>query len=171
MTEEDTKPSMTSQAFDDLRAKWLTEAREVSTPQQLGTFLEMLANHPHDYNTCVEATVAALLATMRVMSKRLGLTGFQASVIALKVAAEIMVIRGPLKLIRYEQMLYPQNEHYFAREISPDTWSWLRAAAESKVKFYLEEKDPHVHPAVLEHWKSILSFKIPFGYTLEKARS
>ena len=72
-----------------------------------------------------------------------------------------------LKLVDYDEMLYPQYAYKFEKTISKDTWKQIQKAA----KDLLEEarkntKTQNVHSLVYQHWKEIASGKVPFGYEL-----
>lgn len=157
--------------YAEWRAQWMERAKSVSSMEDLTTFLTELIEFKHDYNTIVEAVVAGMYATLKMLdrSKAGGLSGFQASALGLKLLAEINDWRGPFRVIRYSDMLYPQYAYRFEKTIDASTWSWLR---EEAVKLlHAQESRDGLEP-VQAHWKSILEkFEIPFGYTLAKRDS
>jgi len=156
--------------YEAWRAQWMERAKTVSSMEDLTNFLGELIDFKHDYNTIVEAVVAGMYATLKALdrSKAGGLSGFQASVIGLKLLAEINGWRGPFRVLVYNNMLFPQYADRFERTIDPSTWSWLRDEAK---RLLTETRDEPVGPSprVVAHWKSIVEgFQIPFGYTLAK---
>jgi hypothetical protein len=66
----------------------------------------------------------------------------------------------PLRLLNYENLLYPQYEDKFEKIISKDTWEWLQKEAKKKLK-------ERAHPIVKKHWKNIVAGNIPFGFKVE----
>lgn len=63
----------------------------------------------------------------------------------------------PMRLTKYEEMLYPQCGDSFTC-ISPSTWEWLQKEAAQRLK---DEAGAHT---VREHWQSIVDGNVPFGY-------
>lgn len=72
-------------------------------------------------------------------------------------------VNTPIRIVPYEQMLYPQQSGWFARKISPETWAWLQKKAREEL-----ENTPYAHPDVIAHWQSIADGKVPFGFTVDK---
>lgn len=68
-----------------------------------------------------------------------------------------------LKLIDYDDMLYPQYKHKFEKVISKETWEALQLEATKRL---LEEN--HACNEVKEHWKNIIKGIVPFGYKICK---
>ena len=64
-------------------------------------------------------------------------------------------------MIDYDNMLYPQYKNNFSQTISKETFEALQKAAEEKLKA------GGAHPIVEEHWKSIVSGNVPFGYMID----
>ena len=67
-----------------------------------------------------------------------------------------------LKIVNYDDMLYPQYNHKFQKTISKDTFKALQKAAENNLK-----KGGYANPNVIKHWKSIVDGNVPFGYIIE----
>lgn len=75
-----------------------------------------------------------------------------------------------LKLIDYDNMLYPQYEYKFDKVISDETWKDIQEQARKNLEG-LEELDKEhrlVHPDVIAHWQSIVEGQVPFGYRVEE---
>ena len=92
-----------------------------------------------------------------------GITGFQASFIGWEMIKEFFhESKIGMRLVDYEDMLYPQYEEKFKKIISKDIWESLQKQAEINLK-----ESPDAHPKVIKHWKSIVEGKVPFGYKVK----
>jgi len=93
--------------------------------------------------------------------KQGGVTGFQAGAIMWEnISNWDSSYKGkPLKLMDFSNMLYPQYDHQFAKEISVDTWKYLQKEAKKKLV-----ESPTASDKVIAHWKSIGDGVVPFGY-------
>jgi len=133
------------------------------TLDKLPEFLnKLMDDYEHDYGTICHALAAGAIATMWAMNKHPqgGITGFQAGCIMWEFIRNWMNEEGPLKLLSYEKMLYPQYIDRFDKIISKDTWEWLQEQAKQKLDGDIKE----VHPTVVAHWSSIKDGEVPFGY-------
>lgn len=152
---------------DGIHKSWYTEASEM-TADKLGEFIKKLTeDYEHDYGTICHACAAAAIAGASLVnhSEQGGITGFQASGIMWEFIKHWMHYEGPLRLIKYEEMLYPQHADRF-NTISKDTFEYLQ----KKAKTYIEHREPFAHPKVIEHWQSIVDGYIPFGFKLDEVR-
>jgi hypothetical protein len=125
-----------------------------------------MQKYNHDYGTIIYAMTAGMIATFHAMNRdnwQGGITGFQAGCIMWEFITRFMHIEGPMKLLSYEHMLYPQYEYDFNKTISEERWSWLQKEAKSHLR-----EAVNMHPDVKAHQQSIVDGKIPFGYTIEK---
>lgn len=143
-------------------------ASEVKTKEQLDVLLTKVINSKYlDYGKIVYAICACMNATMRYIdySPVGGITGFQAGFIGWEMVKEYMSVskKSPgLKIIDYENLLFPQYKDRFEKVISKDIWDNIQKQA----KNYLKES-PDAHPNVIKHWQSIVDGKIPFGYKVK----
>lgn len=174
-----------------LHDEWYKEVKNI-TIETLPKFLKKLSeDYEHDYGTICHAVTASALAAAKAMdrSPQGGITGFQASCIMWGFIKEWMHIKNePLRLIKYDQMLYPQHSETFT-SITHDTWKWLQKRAIEKLykvlifkKFGIKEilfrrfdkpgthysDQTNVHPEVFVHWKSVASGRVPFGYVVTR---
>jgi len=138
------------------------EARE-QKPETVGEFIQELVKTPMDYNT--SAYVCSIAAIAGASAANTGITVFQADCIMWEFVTRWMPdYRGrPLKLINYENMLYPQYYNKFQKWIGNDTWEWLQTEAKKKIA----EDDFNCYKAdtrVRSHWECIAEGMIPFGY-------
>ena len=142
--------------------KWY-EARP--TLAELPEFLRHLTeDYEHDYGTICHAVAAGALASARAIDKspQGGITGFQAGAIMWQFICKWQHLEGkPLRLLEYENMLYPQYESKF-KTISKSTWKWLQAEATKNIQTSLQ-----AHPQVVEHWKKVADGIVPFDFKVE----
>lgn len=68
---------------------------------------------------------------------------------------------SPLRIIIYEDMLYPQFEKNF-KTVTPEVISWIQQQAKN-----LLESKKDVSPELKAHWQSIVDGQIPYGIMLE----
>ena len=156
--------NMSNEVLFALRDSWYKQA-EKQTLETLPAFMEMLAEFQHDYNTAPYAITAAALGASWAMDKtpHCGITGFQAGCIMWEYIQNwgLSYKNKPLRMINYDEMLYPQYQRHFEKVITEDTWNYLQYQANK----HLKECDCACDE-VKEHWKSIIDGKVPFGYTV-----
>lgn len=70
-----------------------------------------------------------------------------------------------LKIIDYDDMLYPQYDYKFEKQLSQETFDALQSTAKELLS---EDIAYLVHPKVLKHWKSIAEGNIPFDYSIKE---
>ena len=63
-----------------------------------------------------------------------------------------------MRLVNYDDMLYPQYDHKFAKVLDHGMWAYLQKAAAEKLAQH------HGAPEVQAHWQSIVDGVVPFGY-------
>ena len=146
--------------------KWYEEAKE-QTLETLPVFMKKILDEPQSYESIVEAIAACAVGAAWAAdhSPNGGITGFQGSCVMWRFIQYWMRMEEgePLKLVRYNEMLYPQYNYKFAKTISGDTWDWLQEQADKCLN-----ENGYAHPDVIAHWKSIVNGVIPFGYTVEE---
>jgi hypothetical protein len=151
-----------------LQKAWYAEAHDM-TLDKLPAFLKKLTEgYGHDYGTICHAIASAAIAAAWAVerSPEGGITGFQAGAIMWQFITHWMseYEDKPVRLVNYENMLYPQYEDKFSKTISPDTWEWLQAEAKKRLADV-----SGAHGAVSNHWKSIANGNVPFGYEVKAA--
>ena len=173
---------LTKKEKEMVMAKTITEEMKVHeewykivdhmTLDTLPEFLKKLLNdYKHDYGTICHAIVAGALATAWAMNHDPNgrLSGAQASFIPMKFYQEWSKIKGLFKIVRYENMLYPQKAEEFEKTIYKEDWDWLQEEAKKKLdKYASEEFEETVHPDVKAHWESIVAGNVPFGYEIRE---
>lgn len=147
-----------------LQEEWYKEAAEM-TLEKLPEFLDKLQNfYEHDYGTICHAITASAVATCWAMNKgpQGGITGFQAGAIMWEFIRQWGHLKGPARMLSYEDMLYPQSETKF-KTIDTDTMDFLKEKAAENLA------DPEKGSIeVREHWQTIVDGKVPFGYQIEE---
>jgi hypothetical protein len=149
---------------DKPQLDWFKRAADPSmTLETLSEFLrELTEDYEHDYGTICHAITAAALAAARAVDRSPtgGITGFQAGCVMWGFISEWQHLQGePLRLVKFQNMLYPQYENDFGRTISKNTWDWLQKRA-----LELLAENDRGNPEVRAHWQSIADGKVPFGY-------
>ena len=151
----------------ELIETWQREACECKSIADATAFAtRLLRDYRHDYGTICHAIACGAAAMANGMNNEPegGLTGFQAGFVWWGFFKLWMHAGdGPMRMVDYSDLLYPQYEHKF-REISRDTWEWAQAKAAS---FIAEHKSDLVHPDVRAHWQSIVDGAVPFGLSVE----
>lgn len=152
-----------------LEKEWFEEASK-QTPETLMEFISHIMNdYEHDYGTVCHAISACAIAAAWAANKMDGacggITGFQAGFIMWDFIKqwEYPYNRCGLRIIDYDDMLYPQFEHKFDKVLTKETLEALREEADIR----LHERD-YAADSVIEHWKRIADGEIPFGYRVEE---
>lgn len=157
-----------SDEFAVIKKQWMALAREAKTAPDVYEFMQhLIYDYKHDYGTACHAIAAMAIAAASYGAHMEGITGFQANFVMWGFIREWWYKdnKSGLKIINYDQMLYPQYEDFFEKTIGRDIFEKLQEQAKEK----LENEDlDHVHPNVIAHWKSIVDGVVPFGYVLEK---
>jgi hypothetical protein len=154
--------------LDEATAKDVFDVWYKGEPESIDKFIEELhANYNHDYGTICHAMSAVAVQAARKFNKgdQGGITGFQAGAVMWEFIKKFMHLEGPMKLVQYENMLYPQYFSKFDQVISTDVWKYLQEQAAKKIQEHLEDKN--VHPDVLIHWQKIVDGHVPFGYVVQ----
>ena len=158
---------MTEKEYKDYIYK---KAEEVRTKEQLDALLKEVVNDKNlDYGKIVYAMSACMIATSKYIDRSEvgGITGFQASFIGWEMIKEFFCglrdFKTSLKIVNYDDMLYPQYENKFQKTISKDIWDKMQQEAAKNLK-----ECRSAHPEVIKHWESIVNGIIPFDYTIEE---
>ena len=143
------------------------KANEVRTKEELDALLNEVVNDQDlDYGKIVYAMSGCMLAVSNYIDRSEvgGITGFQASFIGWEMVKKFLhESKIAMRIVDYEDMLYPQYKNRFEKRISHGIWFDLQERAK---KLLEERKD--AHPDVIKHWKKIASGKVPFGYKVRK---
>lgn len=150
---------------DKVHEAWYVEAKEVRTPEDLAAFAtRMREDYQHDYGTICHAAAACAIAAAWCINRGPtgGITGFQAGAIFWEFYRYWLHEDGPARLIKYDDLLYPQYEYKFGKTIDKSTWEWVQAEARKK----LDDDGDHAHVNVVRHWRSIVAGRVPFGLSV-----
>lgn len=148
---------------DDIHLQWFQELKEIDNTKDLLVFIERLLNdYDHDYGTVCHATVASALATIRVFSKIEGMTGNQMGFVMWGIIKELCFRDNKLglKIIDYDNLLYPQYEDKFKFTITNEKCEALQFECYKKIK---NTNYRNAHIEVLTHWYETVNGKKPFG--------
>lgn len=141
------------------------ERKNIKSLDDLMNYIQNIRdNYDIGYGTAPRAIAQAALATSYYLADMFGITGFQAGFVMWDFIKD-WSFRGNkcgLKIVNYDDMLYPQYNYKFQKTISKDTFEALQKEAQNNLK-----KGRYAHPNVIKHWKSIVDGNVPFGYIIE----
>ena len=145
---------------------WYEEAKK-QTIETLPEFMNKILGGCYSYESIPEAIAACAVGAAWAADHHPngGITGFQASWVMWQFIQNWMGKQDScgLKLIDYDDMLYPQYDYKFCdKTIDRSTWE----ALQKKAAEYLAE-DRGVEE-VKAHWRSIVNGVVPFGYTVKE---
>lgn len=149
----------------EVRDELASRRKNIKTLEELTEFIkDVEENYNYDYGVAPRSIAQAILAIGDYLASKMGITGFQASCVLWDF---IMDWQYPynkcgLKIINYDDMLYPQYDHKFDKTISDSVWTALQEQAKQEL-----EKAGYAHPSVVAHWQSIADGNVPFGYTVK----
>lgn len=146
--------------------EWFDQAENVYTVEDLTAFVNhVMFDYSHDYGTACHAITACALAAAWLGSHAEHITGFQASLIMWGFIFKWWKKNNKcgLKMIDYDDMLFPQYSYKFEKTISSGYWDAIQKEAEN----LLSKNNDHASPDVVKHWESIVSGEVPFGYIVK----
>lgn len=153
----------------DIIEQWYKDASS-QTLETLPDFMNhILKDYRHDYGTICRAIGACAVAAAWAANAapQGGITGFQAGAVMWE------FIRNwnhkgnkcGLKLVDYDDMLYPQYEDKFAKTITRQLMDNLMEEAQNLL-LKADNSKLRVHPEVRAHWERIAQGIPPFGYRI-----
>ena len=150
-----------------LEKKWFEDAKN-QTLETLPAFMNNILNgYVHDYGTICHAISACALAAAYAAnnSDQGGITGFQASFVLWDFIRQWSYSsnRCGLRILDYDAMLYPGYADHYDKVISEEIWESLQEEAKKKLEQAKKNKE-FASPNVVEHWRSIVDGKVPFGF-------
>lgn len=150
----------------EVHKEWYVEAKK-QTLKTLPDFMNKLnTEYYHDYGTICHALASAAIGAVYAMnnSDSGGITGLQANAIMWQFVREwnYSSNKTGLRIIDYDDFLYPQCEDNFNKTIKECIWKLIQKEAAIKLK-----EHPTAHVDVLKHWRSIVDGVIPFGYKIK----
>lgn len=150
----------------DTKDELMEKRKGINSFKELTDFLKDIElNYNRGYGDTPRAIAQACLAVGWYLSRAFGITGFQASIVMWDfiLGWQKTGNKTSLKLVDYDDMLYPQYSYKFERTMPKDTWEAIQKAAKELLN-EAHKTNHAVHPEVYCHWKSIASGNIPFGY-------
>ena len=127
-------------------------------------------DYDHDYGTICHAIAACSLAAARAANKHKQghITEFQASFVMWDFIKEWMYSgnQSGLRIVDYDDMLYPQYENKFDKVISKRTFESIQKAAQERLNKVKQGRE--VYSDVIKHWESIVAGNVPFGYKIKE---
>lgn len=126
----------------------------MKTLKELTTKIETLNSNDLDYGTSAKAAEDIAYDAFCIAADKLGLTGFQASWIALQLLKRINGIKGPVIYFNGKDLCYPQyNLHNKLDEWINECQPWVKEQCIEMLK----QDHTYTHPDVLKHWKNKVS--------------
>ena len=126
-----------SEQFKAIEAEWREKAKQCTLETLPGFLTELAERYRHDYGTICHAIGMAAVAAASAMnhSSQGGITGFQASAVMWRFVREWSHSNNVcgLRLINYDNFLYPQYEHDFQKVLSRDVWKRIQEAARAEL--------------------------------------
>lgn len=150
----------------EMRDKLREKRNNIESFEDLTAFLkDVEVNCNCGYGEAPRAMAQACLAVAYYLSDKFGITGFQAGFVMWDFIRDWNYRHNKcgLRLVDYDNMLYPQYDYKFEKAIDRDTWNALQKQALEN----LEKDSEYIHPDVLEHWQSIVDGVVPFGYKVK----
>lgn len=141
------------------------ERKNINSFDELVNYIQNIKdNYNIGYGTAPRAIAQATLATAWYLSDVFGITGFQAGCVMWDFVRDWSFHGNEcgLKIVDYDNMLYPQCDYKFQKTISRDTFEALQEAAKKRL-----ERSKFAHSDVVKHWQSIVDGNVPFGYIIE----
>jgi len=121
-----------------VHTEWYREAKNMKL-DNLTEFINKLMNdYNHDYGTICHALTAGGIATMWAMNNEPhgGITGFQAGHVMWEFIKNWQYSSNKcgLKMVDYDNFLYPQYEYKYQKTISKDVWNNIKKQAEEGIE-------------------------------------
>ena len=142
---------------------WFAEAGKMTEEELPDFYARIIHGYNHDYGTACHAVAACALAAAWAAcgDNDIGLSGFQAGFVMWDFIKNWTKSGNEcgLKLVDYDDMLYPQYEEKFEKTICKDNFELIQKKAMENL-----EKSKDAHPAVIAHWRKIANGEVPFGY-------
>ena len=122
-----------------IHEKWYIEAHKQRIDSLEGFVNHLMNDYIHDYGTVCHAIAASMMAALYAAdeTKYGGITGFQAGAIMWEVIRHMLFSTNAcgLRLIDYDNMLYPQYEYKFTEhKLSKETFEALQKEAANRLE-------------------------------------
>ena len=153
----------------EVRDELIAKQKDIRTFDDLMAFLkDVEENYNIGYGEAPRAMAQASLAVAFYLSDKFGISGFQAGCVMWDFITHWSYKGNKcgLKIVDYDNMLYPQYKDRFEKTIDRNVWESLQNVAHNKIE-QAEINHKTIHPDVLDHWKNIVDGIVPFGYKVE----
>lgn len=148
----------------DVQKELVEKRKDIHSIEELAAYLKDIEdNYNCGYGVAPRAIAQGALAVAWYLAGKMGITGFQAGFVMWDFVRDWAYRYNDcgLKLVDYDEMLYPQYDHKFEKTIRPHVWEALKKKAKQNL-----EGAPGAHPNVIAHWESIVRGEVPFGYSV-----
>lgn len=145
--------------------------RKITSFDELVDFLKYVdENCNTGYGTAPRSIAQACAAVAWYFAGAFGITGFQAGFVMWDFIRDWTKEDNKcgLRLVDYDDMLYPQYDDRFDKTIDSDVWNALQEQAKNKLEEDTNNELYKAHPDVVAQWQSIVDGKVPFGYVVEE---
>ena len=147
---------------------WWKDAAACRSIDEAAAFAHrLLSDYRHDYGTICHALSAGILAMAWGMNREPegGITGFQSGFVMWGFVKRWMRLDGPLRLVQYTDLLFPQSDDKFTT-IDTHTAESLTETARKKLA---ETPADRMSPVVRQRWEEIAAGTFPAFVTVETA--
>lgn len=138
--------------------------KEIETFDDLVEYLKDIKdNYSFGYSEAPRAIAQASVAVAGYLSREFGITGFQASCAMWDFIRDYVYTDNKcgLRIINYDDMLYPQYSFKFQKTITSEIFNALQRQAKKNLKEYESAAE-----RVVLHWQKIANGEAPFGYRI-----
>ena len=149
----------------EVKEKLANQRKDIKSFDDLVLFLKNVKEYYNcGYGEAPRAIAQAALATAWYFASDFGITGFQAGFVMWDFIRDWLFSSNEcgLKIVDYDEMLYPQYYYKFDKHISLETFRAMQRQAKELLK-----NKSFAHPDVIKHWMSIANGEVPFGYTVK----
>lgn len=146
-----------------------TKRKNIESFYDLVDFLnDVKENYGYGYGEMARAIAQAGLATMNYFALEFGITGFQASCLIWDVIKDWSFSDNKcgLRIINYDDMLYPQYKYYFEKIIPESTFKRIQNEALQNIAVMGINRDKAKNDNLYSHWFSIADGNPPFEYKI-----
>ena len=149
----------------EVRDKLESDRKEIKSFEDLVNFLKEVKECKFDYGVAPIAISQAALATAWYFTRVFEITYSQANFVMWDFITGWLYSGNKcgLKIVNYDDMLYPQYVEKFEKTVSSGKWFMIQKQAKKNLKDYTK----YTHPDVISHWESIANGIIPFGYSIK----
>lgn len=154
-----------------MRDDWERRAKtEIHSVDDLAKFANELVEHAKSlkdgadfYNDTSSIASSLSLAATSMCSYLFGMTLFQMGYVLWTIIDKMFLDEHDvgMRLVNFNNMLYPQYEYRFEKTIDSETWNSIQ----KKAAELIENGD--IVGGVRKHLQSIVDGKVPFGYKVE----